>query len=272
MSVPELFPLPSPFFNVFAEAGNVQFSWGPSGFYIIHQSIVRTRNLHQLPLTPDGWAAAWQTMSSDYPKLAAKVASAVERDVAPHRQTREQEEPGKQELERLATLAVVTGCALLGGHGLGDAFVVGTECTLRFTEEGLWVHRPQRWGALMRSAYSDATALELTEVSKKASAGKVAGATLAFGVVGAAWTLTHPNVRTFIRYEAGASLEAFFSCNTATPAELGVQLPAPLSRISASQAGTSTVGELERLAELHRNGALTDQEFASLKEKLIADL
>jgi type I restriction enzyme M protein len=35
---------------------------------------------------------------------------------------------------------------------------------------------------------------------------------------------------------------------------------------------TSVVGELERLSELHSNGALTDQEFASLKEKLIADL
>jgi type I restriction enzyme M protein len=34
----------------------------------------------------------------------------------------------------------------------------------------------------------------------------------------------------------------------------------------------SIVGELERLAELHRNGALTDHEFASLKEKFIADL
>jgi hypothetical protein len=53
---------------------------------------------------------------------------------------------------------------------------------------------------------------------------------------------------------------------------LRVQLSAPLCKISVPHAGTSTVGELERLAELHRTGALSDQEFAALKEKLISGL
>jgi hypothetical protein len=96
VSVPDLFPLPSPFFYVFAQDGKLYFGWEQPGFYIKAGS--RTR--HSFPLTEDGWKSAWETMSSDYPKLAAKVASAVER--------RKQEEADSQRLERLRTLAVAS--------------------------------------------------------------------------------------------------------------------------------------------------------------------
>lgn len=266
MSIPNPFPLPNPFFYVFAQDGKMSFGWKQSGFYIK----ARERTRHSFPLTPDGWSLAWETMSSDYPKLAAKVAAAVEKS--------SEERAGRLELERLGSLAVVTGCAFLGGHGLTDALIAGTGCTLRFTEEGLFVHRPLDWKALIRSPYSEATALELSESSKKSSAGKVAGATLAFGVIGAAWTLTHPDVRTFIRYEAGQSLEAFFACSTATPEELRVRLSAPLSRISVQPPPSSPLAvpplsvadELMKLAKLKADGVLTEDEFAAQKAKLLS--
>ena len=53
------------------------FGWGKPGFYI--KAYGRTR--HTFPLTPDGWSLAWEMMSSDYPELAAKVASAVHGNV-----------------------------------------------------------------------------------------------------------------------------------------------------------------------------------------------
>ena len=75
-SIPDLYPLPSPFFYVFAQDGKMSFGWEQPGFYIKAGS--RTR--HSFPLTEDGWKSAWEMMSSDYPQLATKVAAAVERN------------------------------------------------------------------------------------------------------------------------------------------------------------------------------------------------
>jgi hypothetical protein len=276
-SIPELFPLELQSFPVFADDGKLRFGWDQRGFYIIHRSIGWTRTLHRFPLTPDGWKAAWETMSSNCPKLAAKVLSSFERKVLPERQAREEEKTGRQEVEHLVTLAVVTGCVLAGGHGLNDAFVVGTRCTLRFTEEGLWVHPPEGWRALIRSPYSEATALEISGSGQKQSVGQIVGAVITSGGIPALWPIAHADIRTAIRYEAGQSLEAIFSCNTATPEELRAQLSEPLSRISTPpssepRVGSGTVGDLERLSELHKTRTLSDQEFAALKAKLIADL
>ena len=183
---------------------------------------------------------------------------------------------GKLELERLTTYAEIPDCTLLGGHGWDEAtFVPGTPCTLRFTEEGIWVHPPDRWRALIRSPYSAATELELSGPGGTPSAGKVLGATLVFGVIGTAYALAHPDIESFIRYKAGDSLEAVFSCKTWTPEELRVQLSKVLSFIgppARNTGGTDTVSELERLAELHKSGALSDEEFATLKSKIIARL
>jgi len=76
-NTPELFPLPSPHFFVFAQGGRMHFGWEQSGFYI--KAGERTR--HSFPLTPEGWTSAWEMMSSDYPQLAVKVAATVERTV-----------------------------------------------------------------------------------------------------------------------------------------------------------------------------------------------
>lgn len=75
---PELFPLPNPYFFQYALAGKVTFGWEQKpGFYI--KAGGRTR--HRFPLTEDGWAEAWDVMSSEYPLLAEQVAAAVARTV-----------------------------------------------------------------------------------------------------------------------------------------------------------------------------------------------
>jgi len=130
ISIPDLFTLESPSFGSFAADGKVYFGWDEAGFYINKDSVAWTRSLDRFPLTSDGWESAWETMSSKYPKLAAQVVSSFEGKVLPQRQAREEEKTGRQELEHLVTLAVVTGCVLVDGHGLNDAFVVGTRCNL----------------------------------------------------------------------------------------------------------------------------------------------
>jgi hypothetical protein len=46
------------------------------------------------------------------------------------------------------------------------------------------------------------------------------------------------------------------------------QLPAPPAELVVGSA-QGLVDQLEKLAELHRTGALTDDEFAALKKKLL---
>jgi hypothetical protein len=77
MSIPNLFPLPSAHLYAFAQDGKMQFGWAESGFYIR----AGNHTLRSFVLTEDGWKAAWELMSSKYPQLANKVASAVERTV-----------------------------------------------------------------------------------------------------------------------------------------------------------------------------------------------
>jgi len=46
--------------------------------------------------------------------------------------------------------------------------------------------------------------------------------------------------------------------------------PAPYPGPAGGDAGSDTVAQLQQLAQLHDSGALTDKEFASAKQKLLA--
>ena len=260
-AIPELWPPASRTFYTFAVDGKVEFGWDKDGFRITQASIVRTRLLHLFPLTKAGWTEAWQTMESDYPTLAAKIASRVG--------------TGESELERLTKYAVVSGCTFLGGNSPdGAALVPETPCTMYFTDHGLWVTPPSGYGfsTLLRIPFNEMTDLELSGPGKYRDTGTMVVGYLAFGVIGA---VAATNIKTVIKLQ-GADKELFFSCNTTTPQELRVQLSAPLGRIQAARTAPeapmdgSIIGELERLVELHRTGALSDDEFAALKAKVIS--
>ncbi|MGA7074966.1 MAG: SHOCT domain-containing protein [Halobacteriota archaeon] len=47
------------------------------------------------------------------------------------------------------------------------------------------------------------------------------------------------------------------------------QAPAPAAAPAAAPASTDTAAEIQKLADLHASGALTDEEFAAMKKKLL---
>jgi hypothetical protein len=153
---------------------------------------------------------------------------------------------------------------------------------LRFTEDGIWVRPISGWRALMRSPYTDAVALEFSGPGRVTTGGGVWGG--GFGLKGAAEGMivasvlnaltTRTKIHTVIRYLA-VNLEAFFFYSKATPDQLRVQLSKVLSFIgplAPRSAGRDTISELERLAELHSAGVLSDEEFTTLTSKIISSL
>ena len=82
---------------------------------------------------------------------------------------------------------------------------------------------------------------------------------------------TRTRIHTVIRYQA-ADMEAFFFHSRATPDQLRVELSQVLSHIRprVPTSVDSMSSEIGRLAELHKSGALSDEEFAALKARLIA--
>src|SRR5205823_1454142 len=70
--------------------------------------------------------------------------------------------------------------------------------------------------------------------------------------------------------DADPILSAYQASRQAAPNSSPIALVPGLQGAKRAPA-TSTVEELSRLAELHRQGALTDEEFASAKAKLLAE-
>jgi hypothetical protein len=283
---PELWPLPHREYEAFAIVGSLRFGWVQRNFHIVRDGLTWTRTLHKFPLSEDGWALAWQTLASQYPQLAASVSQKVAdtRHVALEAdRVLQANAEGKRALEQLGTYAELSGATLLGGYGWDEPrFVPGTECSLRFTHEGIWVHPTNGWAALLRSPYTDALALEFSGPGAVTTSGGFFGG--GFGVKGAAEGMivgsvlnaltTRTTIHTVIRYQA-VNLEAFFFYSKATPNHLRVQLSQVLSFIrptTGSSTGPGPAAELEKLAELHKAGALSDEEFAVLKSKIIANL
>jgi hypothetical protein len=179
------------------------------------------------------------------------------------------------------THAVLEGCTLLGGYGYGSSLQPGAEYCLCFTQEGVRVNTSSGLGALFRRTYSETVAVEFSGPGKVRTGGGFFGG--GFGLQGAAEGMivasvlnaltTRTKIHTVIRYTA-VDAEAFFFYSKATPGDLRIKLSEVLSKIrrpvqQEQGTGTSTVSELERLVTLHREGALTDEEFGALKKKLI---
>lgn len=281
---PALLPLPFSFCMAFASTGRFALGWDQAkGFYVFEDRVLgRSRTLHSFRLNDAGWAEAWQTMRAKYPSLAEAVVQQVHRSVEPQRHAVEAEDEWRRELDRAGTLAVVTGCTLLGGHGLDVGLTPGTECTLTFTGEGLLVHQPYDHIVLLRSPYATAAVLELSGPGRERKTAGVFGG--GFGVTGALEgmvaatvlnTLTsRTTIKTIIRYQAEA-LEAFFHCSSETPQELRVRLSKVLSLISPPRSSSygggspSVADELTKLAALRDSGVLTDEEFAVQKARLL---
>jgi hypothetical protein len=274
--VPELFPLQRQTVENFAGADGLWFGWS-KGRFRIKRASARWKTLHEFPLTEQGWTAAWQMMSAQYPQLSEKVAFEI--------RLLSEDLLGQQVLARLATYAELQDCTLLGGHGWrAPTLVPGSQCVLRFTERGLWVRPPSGWTGLIHSLYTDALALEFSGPGRVKTGGRIFGG--GFGPVAAAEGMiaasvlnaltTRTEIHTVIRYQA-TDLEAFFFYSQATPDELRVQLSKVLSHIRPKgqvgapvAAPVTRLDQLKQLGELRDSGVLSQAEFETEKQKLLA--
>jgi hypothetical protein len=285
---PDIWPLPSANFYGYAEKEirlrRFTFGWTQrDGFMVQQETAVRTKTLHKFPLTEEGWDETWQLMATQYPDLAQAVATKALANQDSHRAAKANQE-AKDELDSLHPFATVTDCTLLGGHGYDPTLQPGLPCVLHFTDEGLWVRATTSWIPLMRVPYTDAKALEFSGPGEVKKGGKFFGG--GFGVVGAVEGMiaasvlnaltSQSSIQTIIRFEA-TEFEAFFFHSQTTPDKLRISLSQAVSRTARTVAASATVAsdpiaDLERLARLHDQGALSDEEFAALKAKLIAKI
>jgi hypothetical protein len=273
---PPLWPLAHPFFAMYAfSSGGNQFGWKSTGFEITRTTLMRSRVLHTEPLTEAGWNKIWRTMTSDFPLLAVAVSEACQRsDVALST------DQYASELKSLGSLATLQNCVLLGGYGYEESLTAGMKLNLYFTEEGLWASAQRTWKPQIRCPYSEARALEFSGPGRVRTGGGFIGG--GFGLSGAAEGMivasvlnsltTRSSIQSIVRWEA-RTMEAFFFTSEATPGDLRIKLSPVMGCIrsgSVSPASSDLLSEIERLAALHRQGVLDDDEFSDMKKRIIS--
>jgi hypothetical protein len=284
--VPRLWPVLSPTIHRFVQAGDIFFGWEEKEYRIYKENLWRIRNLARFPLTEQGWAQCWATLQTDYPELARTVANraSLEQRKAEQRAQRvSAEQRYRAELQSLEILTSVPKCILLGGHGYSEDLIPRTTVDLYFASEGLWVTRAGTGTPEIQCPYSEAAAIDFSGPGKITKGGGFFGG--GFGVKGAVEGMaiaavlnsitTKSEIRSVIRWEA-QTMEAFFFTDTATPGDLRIQFSPVLSRIKRSAPQLvrpdDPLDRLERLAKLHQEGSLSDEEFSAMKRQLIGDV
>jgi hypothetical protein len=281
--LPPLWPVPSDYHMQYAVAGGVSFSWNSKGYCNNKSTALRTKTLNQLPLTQEGWERCWSTLQRDHPELAKAVEErARKRQKSLERLThlRAHEETFRTELLGIDVLTSIPKVILLGGHGYSPDVGPRTRMDLYFTPEGLWATRAGTATPVIQCSFSEVNAVEFSGPGKITRGGGFIGG--GFGLKGAAEGMaiaavlnsvtTKSEIRSVIRWEARA-LEAFFFTDTATPGDLRIQLSAVLGQIKQSAPAVvdsvDPLDWLERLAKMHQDESLTNEEFATLKRRLI---
>lgn len=243
-------------------------------------TLARTRTFHRFPLSEKGWVQAWSTLVTEFPQLAARV-----RDRFIAEQTRPQAElDARAELASLGLLCSLLRCVWLGGYGFSDQVSPGSNCDLLFTNEGLWATRSRSSVPLIRSSYKDVIAIEFSGPERVTKGGGFIGE--GFGVTGAPEGMivasvlnaltTKTSIQSIIRWKA-YSLELFFFTSEATAGDLRIKMSPVLGPVKPfvetpppPTPEADALSQLERLASLHQQGIVDDEEFAELKRKIIS--
>jgi hypothetical protein len=256
---------------------------GPYFATIRRNAIGNQKIIESFPLTPEGWARAWDALVALDPSVAEKA-----REVLKERQLRDAEQ-GRikpSELEELdaRTLVCLPQVALLGGYAPDAAIAVGGQYDARFLQDRLSICASNDWNPLAEVPYSEIEDVEIGGPGLVKSGGGFGGG--GFGAVGALEGMavasvlnaltTKTKITTIIRVQA-ATCELFLLWTQATPERLRIELSQPLGAIRAARAGTghppaspaSLVAELSKAADLLQAGLLTREEFDQLKTRLL---
>jgi len=175
-------------------------------------------------------------------------------------------------------IALVSQCRMLGGHGFSAR--AGEVWDLVFAQEALKL-RNALSGEVVEIDYRDLTAIEIGGPGATKSGGGFFGG--GFGLAGAAEGMLIATALNLLTTRTGIdtviclqtrSAELFFHHGKTAPDALRIRLSPVFSRLRQQQAQDRSapldlVGQLAQLAELHRSGALTDEELAQAKNKLL---
>jgi len=263
-----------------------------------------TKVLARFPLTPEGWAGAWQALAELDPAAATAIGSTL---AAGAERRRLAEQRGKW--VRLDSMRYD------GGSGSGTLFR-GQAYDLRFLDDRLTIARPATNAAVTELAYGDVEALEVDGADRGRSGGEmiavisaaalggalvgffilgllglILGALLLGLLAGVAMALAYP-AKAILRLR-GPDTEIFFSKAGRDPGTLRIALSEPLLAIDRARAAVpplapagppepgptadaappsegTVADQLTKLAALLADGLLSREEFEQLKARVIA--
>jgi predicted RNA-binding Zn-ribbon protein involved in translation (DUF1610 family) len=171
----------------------------------------------------------------------------------------------------------VSGCTVLGGFGHG--FQAGTLVGLLLDSAALTITPPPDPSS--RRVYTELAALEVGDATTGGGTTFIGGG---FGLEGAVEGMAIANVLSKLanRQEKAsllalrtASEELILSVSGANAQELRILMSPAQQRVAAAPAQSPATGvadlseQLSRLAEMHASGALTDDEFAEAKRRIL---
>lgn len=253
---------------------------GPCFATLRRSAIMGYKIIESFPLTPEGWACAWEALVALDPGAAQKAREALE-----ERRARDVEQGyiKPSELEELdaRTLVRLPQVALLGGYAPDAPIAVGEHYDARFLEDRLTICACGDWNTLAEVAYREIEDAEIGGPGLVRSGGGFVGG--GFGAVGALEGMavasvlnaltTKTKITTVVRIQA-ATCELFLLWAKTTPEQPRIELSQPLGAIRAARAPSraspaSLVAELSKAAEMFQAGLLTREEFDQLKTRLL---
>jgi hypothetical protein len=172
------------------------------------------------------------------------------------------------------------GCVLVGGFG--HDFAPGTQFDVVFGEQQIALIPDG--GEVKSTSYAEINLFEVGGRGAIQSGGGFIGG--GFGLTGAAAGMVaatvlngltrRTKIETLVSIRTG-QWQVILFYGKATPDSLKLELTAPFARVDAARrvsaasatSGDDHVGQLEKLAELHEAGALSDEEFAAAKARTL---
>ncbi len=250
------------------------------------------RYRRKFPISEDGWREAWHAFATEDPLGAAAYRGALQRRAGHALREADRLELARQGAERLAQLpqiAEVAGCTLIGGYQY-DRLTPANGYDLHFADDRVLITPSATTAILVELEYAEVLALRVDGPGAITRGGGFIGG--GFGLAGAAEGMviasvlnaltTRTTIQTIVEVQDRARDFLFFYENQ-TPEQLRLRLRPVEARLrqladerdrqqrSQPVSGPDPVERLERLAQLHKQGALTDDEFAAAKRKLLTD-
>lgn len=251
------------------------------------------RNARRFPLSEDGWQQAWQAFAAEDPAGAAAYGESLrargqlalldERNSELARQ-------GAERLRHLPRLADVSGCTLIGGYRY-EGLRPDNSYNLYFVDDRVLLTPFATTAVVAEIEYAETLALRVDGPGAITQGGGFIGGGFGFGGAAEGMVIasvlnrltTRTTIQTLIEVQ-DRTRDFIFFYDKETPQQLRLRVrpvearlrqtadERERQRLSPQATFPDPVERLERLAQLHKQGALTDDEFESAKRDLLNSL